>query len=225
MRILLMHHFPLGQSQAGSLVRIWSLSLESAGHETRLLIVDRQSRDDQPLTVERVVCRAGDPAADLAFDVPQFSASQGLAFRALSDSQLAAYRDQLRRHLDAQIDRFDPHVIHAQHIWVQGQLALETGVPYVLNAWGPELIEYQSDARYRTLADQAAENASRILVPDEGLLRQVRTMFAAAADRTLLMPPDLNPPDGVLPSAQVAAGNGLAALYQEVLDERFGQRR
>jgi hypothetical protein len=153
MRILLMHHFPLGQSQAGPLVRKWSLSLESAGHETRLLIVDRQSRDDEPLTIDRVVCRADDATADLAFEIPQFSASQGLVFRALSDSQLAAYRDQLRRHLDAQIDRFDPHVIHAQHIWVQGQLALETGVPYVLNAWGPELIEYESDARYRNLAD------------------------------------------------------------------------
>lgn len=224
MRILLMHHFPLGQSQAGPLVRNWSLSLESAGHETRLLIVDSQNRDDQTLAIERVVCNAGDATADLAFEVPQFSPSPGLAFHALSDSQLATYRDQLRRHLDAQIDRFDPHVIHAQHIWVQGQLALETGVPYVLNAWGPELIEYETDARYRTLADQAAENASRILVPDERLLRRVREMFAAAADCTLLMPPELNPPDGVSPPAQVAAGNWLAALYQGVLDERFGQR-
>jgi hypothetical protein len=186
MRILFTHHFPLGTSDAGHLVRGWALALVASGHEARLLIVDDQSPSDEPLDIERVVCRADTSAADLGaadlpFDVPRFSTprseQEAFAFSMLSAGQLAQYRDQLRRHLDRQIDRFDPHVIHAQHIWVQGQLALETGVPYVLNAWGPELIEYQRDDRFRLLADQAAENAGRILVPHESLLRQVVEMF------------------------------------------------
>lgn len=229
MRILFMHHFPLGLGEAGQLVQQWALALVAAGHEARLLIVDDQSTGNEPLVIERVVCRNGDRAADLPFELPRFGTPQGerqqSAFRTLSDRQLAQYRDQVRRHLDAQIDRFDPHVIHAQHIWVQGQLALETGVPYLLNAWGPELIDYASDDRYRALADQAAENAGRILVPHESLLRRVVETFPSTADRMLVMSGEMNLGESPASSSErAAASERLLALYQTVLDERFGQR-
>ncbi len=232
MRILLVHHFPLQQSAPGQLARQWALALNAAGHEARLLIVDSDLIDPNSgqrdeISIARIVCRKDDPRADLPFDVPYFErcAAAGQAtFGGLSDSQLAAYRDRLRRHLDREIDSFDPHLIHAQHVWVLGQLALETGVPYVLNAWGPELIDYASDPRYRALADQAAENAGRILVPDEGILRQVVDTFESAAERTLLLTHELDlrePSPSV--TARAAACDGLLALYQAVLDERFGR--
>jgi hypothetical protein len=229
MRILFMHHFPLGLGEAGQLVRQWALALEAAGHETRLLIVDDQRTGNEPFAIDRIVCRDGDPAADLPFELPRFGTPQGdrqqSAFGTLTDRQLAQYRDQVRRRLDAQIDRFDPHIIHAQHIWVQTQLALETGVPYVVNAWGPELIDYQRDERYRSLADQAAENAGRILVPHESLLRRVAETFSIAAERMLVMSGELNLGDAPASSAELAAASDrLLAVYQAVLDERFGPR-
>jgi hypothetical protein len=227
MRILFMHHFPLGLGEAGQLVQQWARALTAAGHEARLLIVDDQPMGRESIEVDRVVCRASDPQADLPFELPRFGTPQGerqqSAFTTLSDRQLAQYRDQLRRRLDVQIDRFDPHVIHAQHIWVGGQLALETGVPYLINAWGPELIDYERDERYRGLADQAAENAGRILVPHESLLRRVVETFPLAADRVLAMSGELNLGDAPATGAERAvASDQLIALYQTVLGERFG---
>lgn len=225
MRILFLHHFPLQHSPVGRLVEHWVHALAVAGHEPRLLVMD-ENRGGGADAVARVVCRQGDPTADLPFEIPYFS-SEALAgktsFAALADRQLADYRDELRRHLDREIDRFDPQVIHAQHIWVQGQLALESGVPYLLNAWGPELIERAADPRYRALADQAAENAGRILVPDEALLREVTETFEAVDERTLIMPTELHL-RGSSPSAaaQATASDGLLRLYQDVLRERFG---
>ncbi len=96
-------------------------------------------------------------------------------------------------------------------------------MPYLLNGWGPELIDYERDARYRDLADQAAENASRILVPHESIGKRVVETFPIAADRVLVMNSDLNLSDApVSAERRAVAGDQLLALYRVVLKERFG---
>ncbi|MBI3836854.1 MAG: glycosyltransferase [Planctomycetia bacterium] len=229
MRVLFLHHFPFGHLEAGQWVQRWAGALLAAGHESRWLIVDGSETKSDLVDAVRVICRPGDPAADLPFDLPCFSTPAPTnklpTFAALSDRQLARYRGRLRQQLDLQIESFNPHVIHAQHIWVQGQLALETGVPYVLNAWGPELIDYAGDERYRALADQAAENAGRILVPHAELLHQVAAMFGSAAERTVVMPPELYLTESASAAAQAQVADHLLKLYQAVLAERFGDQK
>jgi len=192
-----------------------------------MLVVDRQAQGDEPLVVERLVCNPLDPAADLPFEVPQFGApapaSAGNAFLRLTAEQLAQYRQQLRRRLDGQVEQFDPHVIHAQHIWVLAQLAVETGVPYLISAWGPELVDGQVDPRYAPLAEQAAVNAGRILVPDASMLARVEQSFELDAGRALIAPEALRLPESLDAAVPVATICGdLLRLYQAVLDERFG---
>jgi hypothetical protein len=226
MRILLTHHAPLRESPSGWLVWQWAQAFEVAGHQVRILIADEVHRMGEPLEVDRVVC--GDlPNADLRFGLPRFAhedENRGWpTFAELSDAQLGAYRDCLRRRLDNQILHFDPNIIHCQHLWVFGQLALESGVPYVLTAWEAEAVECQRDARYRPLAEQAAENASRILIARPQSRSTIEAQFELPPDRTLDMPPAWNL-DG--PQVEQAAlelvGNELQALYQTALTERFG---
>ncbi len=190
-----------------------------------MLVVDEEHRFGEALTIERVVC-GHDPNADLTFKLPRFSApgdDQGLVFSSLSNAQLAQYRERLRRRLDMQILRFDPHLIHAQHVWLLGQLAMESGVPYVLSAWGPELVDRQSDVRYAALAAQAAENAGRILAADLATKRRIASLFPVAAKRTVLMPDALRLcGTSVSDTARTAAANALATLYRAVLNERCG---
>ena len=204
------------------------MAMVDSGHEARVLVVDHRSHDDEPLVAERLVCHSLDPAADLAFNVPQFgdadTAPAGKAFRQLTEEQLAQYRHQLRRRLDVQVERFDPHVIHAQHIWILAQLAVETGVPYLISAWGPELVDSQIDARYAPLAEQAAVNAGRILVPDASTLARVEQSFELDAGRAIDSARCLRLPEPSDTSAPAATICGeLLALYQAVLDERFGE--
>lgn len=222
MRVVLLHHFPLEHDSAGSLVRQWAADLTAAGHSVRLLVVDRRGSASEG-AIERVTCSPDDAAADLPFAVPMFGPPpSGSTFRGLTDEQLSAYRDVQRDRLDAIIAEFDPHVIHGQHVWVQGQLALETGVPYLLNAWGEELEEGLADERYHTLAAQAAENAGRILVADAALAQRVVELFEIAPERTLVMPADWTPADAGSGPANEQRGAALAALYHRVYDERFG---
>jgi len=225
MRILFLHHFPLEESEVGRLIARWSAALVRGGHETRALVVDSCRRAEGPLPIDRVVCHAGDRGADLPFDVPRFGEGTGTqpggTFRSLTDEQLTRYREHLRRRLDALVDRFNPQVIHAQHIWVLGlgQLAVETGVPYLINAWGPELDDGRLDARYRELADQAAANAGRILTPDRATLERVEGMFELEPGQALVSPGALGVSESNDPAAEAVA---LVGMYQELLDERFG---
>ncbi len=225
MRILLTHHAPLQQSPAGKLVSQWASALQALGNDVRLLVADNQHRFGEFLPTERVVC-GSDPNADLLFGLPRFTDEDGSSgrptFAELSDAQLVRYRDCLRRRLDNQIMHFDPHVIHVQHIWILGQLALESGVPYVLNAWNAELNDFELDPRYQPLAEQAAENASRILVGDEATRLRVKTRFETAADRIVVLSVPGPFEQGLDYVSPVDIGDQLQNLYQTLLTERFG---
>jgi hypothetical protein len=210
MRILLTHHLPLAESAAGAFLAQLALDLLSAGHRVRSLIVDRQRFGPDDFSVRRVVCDPDAPDADLDFPLPTFeSGAADHTFEDLTNHQLNRYREVLRAALDDEINHFDPHVIHAQHVWVQGHLALETGVPYVLTAWGEELPICQRDARYRRYAQEAAENAGRVLAHGPALCDAVIKTFDDLEDRVQLV--------------SAPGPFELLNVYQEVLRTRFGR--
>lgn len=229
MRILFMHHGPLDVSRPGRLLRSWTQALVEAGHEVRALLVTDHRRPLGPLAARTVVCNGSDPTADLPFGVPSFAVEAcppaSIPFGSLDEEQLRAYRDQLRRYLDAEVDQFDPHVVHAQHVWIGAQLALETGVPYIVSAWSVELAEYDREARYRRWVEQAAENAARVLAEDETLKHRVATTFELSPDQLLTMTDEMlasDQPEAI--GAPGTAARQFIEIYQSVLDDRFGKR-
>ena len=214
MRVLFIQHFPLDDmAPAGGWVRDLAKALLEQGHEVHALLVDHDQAAADPFPVTRVVCQPGNPTADLDFPLPRFSNEDGTkqAFATLGEDQLSRYREVLRKKLDLEVERYDPHVIHAQHIWLGGQLALETGVPYVLSAWGPELAECTGAPRLRALAEQAAENASRIFVQSRELADAVQAAFDVGDEQLVIIPP------------QVTAADPFVEIYRTMLIERFGK--
>jgi len=214
LRILLTHHFPLNWPVSGQNVGQLAAQLRQRGHVVRCLVVDRGRQDTSEDAVRRVVCDPDSPAAELKFRLPTFDADGSHAspdttsFLALSDDQLAAYRDALREVLDDEVAHFNPHIIHGQHIWIQGHLALEAGVPYLLTVCGPELEAQARDSRYRRYAQEAAENAGLIIAPDESTQRAVTAAFGELDHRVVLVPD--NGPER------------FEGLYGDVLRARFG---
>ncbi len=199
MRILITHPFPVDDGPTGQSVRNLAAALLGAGHDVHLLVVAcPDSAADTALVVRTVTCGPGDPAADLDFGTPGFEtpgfepdAPGRQTFAALSEDQLARYREAVRQKLDREVEAFDPHVIQVEYVWLLGQLVLETGVPYVARVWGPELTSCLDLPRMRGLAQQAAENAGRIIVADRAgrrgaqrVRRRSRSHRRAAAGRS-----------------------------------------
>lgn len=214
MRVLIANDAPLRGSSTGAYVRDLACAIQDKGHVVQCLIVDSASRSEEPFPVHRVVCRRGNGQADMPFDYPTLEQhhGSGQSYEALSDGQLVIYRDALRRALDSQMERFNPHVIHAMHLWVLGHLALEAGVPYLITTFGAELPSYRFDPRYRRFAQEAAENAARIVASDESVRQQVVAVFGDLDGRIVT---------GGEPQRADWAGWTLQ-LYRQALCDRFG---
>jgi len=231
MRVLLADHFPLGGPTAASHTRQLAEALIGQGHHVGALVADRERDDPQQFMELRVICRADDAQADLSFDLPTFStAVVGVqTFESLTDRQLADYRSALRRALDRLVDQFNPDIIHVQHVWVLGQLALETGVPYVLTAWPDEFSAYAVDVRYRGLVEQAAENAGRIFVDSAQLAQRMLAALDGAVERARIVTlregahqSQAHRAQGAAPPLEQSELDEILAGYVAVLRERFG---
>ena len=194
MRVLFTGHLSLDAWPLGWWMRDLGRALTWAGHEVRGLVAAGQSGGNDPFSVGRLVCRAGDAAADLDFAPPCFASEGGSSqtFESLSEDQMSRYRHAWRQRLDREVDAFNPHVIHATHLWWDAQLALETGVPYVVSAWSAELTACADRPRAREHAQQAAENASRIFVPHRALANAVQNEFAVAPEHIAVLPPGID---------------------------------
>lgn len=227
MRVLLTHHTPLADSTSGRHACNLRTALTAAGHSVHCVVSAREAEETSGTECRQLTCSPSSNGADLPFDVPVFGNERlySRTFGSLSDRELAQYRDGFRKILDAEVECFDPHLIHAQHVWLHGQLALETGVPYVLTAWGPELDELSAGEQFRSMAEQAAENAGCIFCHSPDVLERVRSEFGIPSERLALLGPDcLNGEagSGLSPDYRGELGT-IIEQYQRVLDERFGR--
>ena len=213
MRVLFTGHLSLDAWPQGWWMRDLGKALTWAGHEVHGLVATGEAGGNDPFSLARVVCRAGDLTADLDFAPPCFESEGGspVTFESLTDDLLTRYRNAWRTRLDREVDAFNPHVIHASHLWWDAQLALETGVPYVVSAWSAELTACADRPRARAMAQQAAENASRILVPHRALGLAVQNVFGVAPEHIALLPPAIR-----------GDGSHLSQAQCEPLFARFG---
>ncbi len=208
MRVLLTSHRPLGDRVAGQRLT-WLRETLSTDHEVH--VVQAGSLRDALADVRVVVCNADDPCADLPFDVPTLDhdVADVPSFHSLSNTQLAAYREAFRNALDAEIEAFDPDVVHVQHLWIDGHLILESGAPYVVSAYQTEWTAAQADHRFRRFVRETAENASRILTDDLTLRGQLAKRFELPRERF---------------SNAALSVEQLTELYRDVHECRFGRR-
>lgn len=222
MRILIASHESLAAARSGRAAHACAYGLAESGHDVRLLVVEGNPDAEHEPNVRCVLCHVDAARAPLRFGPPTLDgrAAGGklLPFTSLSDRQLTEYRDVLREELDRQIDLYDPSIVHCQHVFLFGHLALEAGVPYVLSAFGDEFAAYRADPRYRRFMQEAAENAGRILTHDDEAARGVAALVGDLEGRVLPFP---------LPSTEhLHSGRwweSLPQLYGDVVVERFGR--
>lgn len=150
-----------------------------------------------------------------------------------SDRDLLAYRAVLRQALDAEIEAFDPHIVHAQPIGVLAHLALEAGAAYVLTASGDELPVDRLDPRVQRFTIEAAENAGRIVAVSDAVRTAMIAAFGDLDGRIVLLAADFAAADSTAmqlaasapalrADTQAEAASWLVQLYRQVLTDRFG---
>lgn len=207
MRVLLTSHQPFHQGIGGTNVFRLYERLLAAGHEVRVFLAG--ALRETKCEVRTVVCAPNSPGADFPYELPTLYAEpfERRSFPSLDDAQLSDYREALRSAFDEEIAYFDPHIVHVQHVWIDGHLALESGAPYVASAYGQELVAADADGRFSRYVRETAENAGRILIGDSWLERQLQRRFD--------LPPDLFVQNDL-------CVDELLRVYRGVSEARFG---
>ena len=184
----------------------------------RILLLDDTFRSASPpgatLFMSQLVRQVADAGHDL-HDLVLHSTERGKG--------LDAFRRAARRRLDAEVAAFDPQILHVQGLGVLGNLALETGVPYLVSTWGNELLACQNDSRLHTYSQQAAENAGRILIAAHEMEPALSALFGDCRDRLVCLgdhgwpTAPASPPDFEAPPL-----DWLWNLYREIVAQRQG---
>lgn len=203
MRVLLTNDVPSEGTASGADTMCLAQGLQAAEHAVHCLLLDNEPRSSDPFSARRLICDLDRDTADLFFPPPTFSATavDSFVFSDLTDEQVAEYREVYRRALEEEVDKFDPQIIHCQHAWLQANLALETGVPYVLTARWKNIQGYRSDARFRFWVEQAVENAARVVVHNHFMAGQVKETFEIDNDRIVVIPQAVHVPDDCIETA------------------------
>jgi len=218
MRLLLLDHefAPQGDGEPVAILEL-AAELRRQGHDVRMLAVTAQSvATTTDMTV--IVCSPDDPGADLRIRCPRVEhpGPHEQSFRTLSPSDSAAYRELLRRMLDEEIARFDPQCCHALQTWIFGQLALESGVPYVLSVGRAELSAAADDPVFGPLAEQAAENATALFVNSATVAAHLNQQFPH------IEPTHIKVITGLYESPTAHTCEELAAHYATAWQRRSG---
>jgi len=135
-------------------------------------------------------------------------------FCRLTEAQWQCYEDRFRKAFRAELESFDPQIIHCQYAWIHADLALETGTPYVISVWGPELEAAAQEGRFQQLVSQTTIGAGRLFVPDPGLVYRLPPEAWRAPGRVA------TPPLHLEDDASFCAR--MSELYLSVLEAWFG---
>lgn len=186
MRILMINHFPLEGSGSGTYTKNLATQLAKRGHEVCVVLPENTTNIAQYDGVRLHPVFFTDTTKDtpeqiegaLPFNFPCFTTHPRslVAFEDLTEDQMEAYLDAFRDAINEEVQNFAPDVIHGQHVWILPSLAVDCGIPLVLTAHGTDLMGYEKWPSMRCYAEQAMEEAKKVIcisADNENLVREV----------------------------------------------------
>lgn len=109
-------------------------------------------------------------------------------FKNLSDDELSAYLDYMKKHLKQVIEDFQPHVIECQHIWAIDHLVKELGHSYICVAHHSDQLGFLYDSRMRKIALESASEAHYIFAISEFVRDELIELYNVPADKVITIP-------------------------------------
>ncbi len=192
MRVLIINHFPLQGSGSGIYTLNIASQLVKQNHQVFVIDIDnRLDKNKYPFEWETIICdKSKNENPDLNFNFPCFTTHPRSlnTYYQLTDQEIKNYVDVFIQKTKQIAERFQPDVIHSQHLWITPFAALQTGIPYVITAHGTDLMGFRKDKRYHQFALDGAKNASRIITISRQVHNDALKLFSLPEDKFYLNP-------------------------------------
>lgn len=182
MRILLINHFPLQGSGSGVYVANIAKSLIKKGHEACIISPENTSHfsDLKGIKLHPVFFKHKeeiDGQLDFNFGCIDPHPRSSLLFGDMTDLQLQQYKDAFRKAIEEEMLEFKPDVIHAQHIWIISNIALDYNIPVVVTCHGSDIMGYEAWPKFHKIMYEVADKCKRIIAISNNSKEVITNIF------------------------------------------------
>ena len=191
MKVLLINHFPLRDSESGIYTLNIAKELVKKGHKVHVIDFDNIFVEEEyNFQHSRILCnKFENPSAHLDFNFPCFTShSRSLqTFYDLDDFQISEYISELNNEVKMVCRKFKPDVIHTQHIWIASYIANKSKIPYISTCHGTGLVGFKKDSRYHKYALIGANNANSIVAISQQIYADILDSYKALESKIKLI--------------------------------------
>lgn len=168
MKILLINHFPLQGSGSGVYVANIAKSLVKKGND--VCIITPENTSDLPdlkgIQLHPVFFKYEEKiSGQQDFNFPCFDPHprSSFLFNDMTDIQLEQYKNAFRKAISEEIIEFQPDIIHAQHIWIISDVAMEYNIPVVVTSHGSDTMGYNWWPKFHDVMHKVVKNCNKII--------------------------------------------------------------
>lgn len=188
MRILLINHFPLQGSGSGVYVENIAKSLEKKGHKACIITPENTSdfSNQKNIKLHPVFFKYKEKiSGQQDFNFPCFDPHprSNLLFCNMTDEQLEAYKNAFRKAIEEEILEFKPDIIHAQHLWIISNIALEYNIPVIVTSHGSDIMGYNDWPRFHNVMHEVANGCKRIIAISNDSKNVIASIFKDNKDK------------------------------------------
>jgi glycosyltransferase involved in cell wall biosynthesis len=193
MRVLLTNHFPLEGSGSGIYTQNVARELVEKGHSALAITPAHMEQTGFPFEVHTILFSqdftTGDESRRLPFNFPCFTTHplSTTTYDDLTAEQQCAYVKAFQTATECAVQEWKPDVIHAQHLWVTGYVASQTGVPYVQTAHGTDLMGFRKYLSWKEIALEGVQHAHTIIAISHQVADDTSELYGVSPDRIRLV--------------------------------------
>ena len=190
MRILLINHFPLQGSGSGVYVINIAKSLEKKGHKTCIITPENTSifSDFKNIKLHPVFFKYKEKIeGQQDFNFPCFDPHprSNFLFGEMTNIQLKKYKTAFKKAIEEEIRDFKPDIIHAQHIWILSNVALEYKIPVVVTSHGSDIMGYEHFPQFRDVMYKVASGCKTIIAISNYSKEMIGNIFKENRDKII----------------------------------------
>ncbi len=193
-KILIVTAFPTEGAGSGTLITTQAKSYIKRGYDVEIITANNRTNFKKIPGVNYVVVpftgETENPEVipgQLPFNYPMYKThteSKG-NFWNLDFDQVVMYTKKFKEIIDKEVKKFQPDVIHAQHLWIASDLCTKTDYPTIITIHGTDLMGYEKSLKaLEQIKDGTYEKNGRKLKESEinDEIKKYQTYIASAKE-------------------------------------------
>ena len=192
MKILVINHSPLIGSGSGIYTMNIAKALKRAGQAVKVITAANSLEFPymEGIDVHPIFFKYKDKVKNqIEFNVPCFDQypTSDVVFYNMTEKQIEIYKDEFRKVLEEEIEKFKPDIIHTQHLWIWSSIVTEYNIPVAVTSHGSDMMGYDIDKSFYPYCIKAINGCDKIITISSKNNQIVLDRFPEAKEKVVTL--------------------------------------